>query len=239
MAVGPVVYHSLLLHLHQHRGNGGEGQTPLVLQGLLDLRHRRPLRAHSTRMIASCRSPRWWDVSSIGLSPFIYYQDSITGSRTSRGFTRRGERFREIEKDLDRRKHGVENYAMLDDRLPLVLARERLEARGRVLRRGPLDPANVRETLRVIDRGLADLHSGLGPQAVGDEQAFLIRQSMLQAAFLVLLLYQQGEPRAAWSLFLGLWRQIAEAFGVRTPHSWFSELGEAPVPYLMADTAEI
>lgn len=128
---------------------------------------------------------------------------------------------------------------MLDDRLPLVLARERLEARGRLLRRGPLDPANVRETLRVIDRGLADLHGGLGPQAVGDEQAFLIRQSVLQAAFPVLLLYQQGEPRAAWSLFLGLWRQIAEAFGVRTPHSWFSELGEAPVPYLMADTAEI
>jgi hypothetical protein len=147
-----------------------------------------------------------------------------------------------MEKDLDRRKPSVENRTMLDDRLPLVLARERLEARGRILRRGPLDPANVRETLRVIDRGLADLHGALGPEAASDEQAFLIRQSVLQAAFPVLLLYQQGEPRAAWSLFLGLWRQIAEAFGVRTPLSWFSELGEAPVPYFaagIADTVEI
>lgn len=126
-----------------------------------------------------------------------------------------------------------------DDRLPLIRTRERLEARGRVLRQGPLDPANVRETLRVIDRGLADLHGGLGPEAVGDEQAFLIRQSVLQAAFPVLFLYQQGEPGAAWSLFLGLWRQIAEAFGVRTPYSWFSELGEASAPYLAADTAQI
>jgi hypothetical protein len=141
---------------------------------------------------------------------------------------------------LDRRKSSVENSGMLhDDRLALVKAQERLAARGRILCRGPLDQTSVRESLLVIDLGLADLHRGLGPGVVGEEQAFLIRQSVLQAAFPVLLLYQQGEPRAAWSLFLGLWRQIAEAFGVRTPYSWLSELGEAPAPYLAVDATQI
>lgn len=85
-----------------------------------------------------------------------------------------------------------------------------------------------------MDRCLADLNGALDLDA---EMALLVRQSVLQGAFPVLLLYQQGEPRAAWRLFLGLWRQIAEAFGGQVPLTWMAEVAEPVLPYLSFDPA--
>lgn len=144
------------------------------------------------------------------------------------------------------------DFAMLagDDRFPLDVigrlegadalaalkrARERLETRGRILRGSSLDPVMVRESLRCFDLCVASLLDGLD---LDPEPAFLVRQSALQACFPVLVLCQQGELRAAWSLFFGLFRQIAEAFGASLPLSWSAEVAEPAFVYLALDSAE-
>lgn len=134
-----------------------------------------------------------------------------------------------------------------DDRFPLEVlgrleplgavqqARERLEARGRLLRGSRLDPVEVRESLRCFDLCAAALLKDLD---LDSEAAFLVRQSALQACFPVLVLCQQGEIQAAWGLFFGLFRQIAEAFGATLPLSWISEVAEPLFPYLVLDSPE-
>ncbi len=131
---------------------------------------------------------------------------------------------------------------LADDRLVGALAanavhqaQERLETRGRILRGSSLDPSLVRESLRCFDQCVAGLLEGLDLEP---EAAFLIRHSALQSCFPVLVLCQQGEIRAAWSLFFGLFRQIAEAFGASLPLSWISEVAERAFVYLALDSAE-
>lgn len=114
-------------------------------------------------------------------------------------------------------------------------ARERLEARGRLLRGSALDPVLVRDSLRCLDLCVTGLLDELD---LGPEPAFLVRQSALQACFPVLVLCQQGEVRTAWSLFFGLFRQIAEAFGASLPLSWTSEVAEPAFVYLALDSPE-
>lgn len=134
-----------------------------------------------------------------------------------------------------------------DDRFPLDVisrmeadnavqrVRQRLEARGRALRGSSLDPVLVRDSLRCLDLCVTGLLQELD---LDPEPAFLVRQSALQACFPVLVLCQQGELRAAWSLFFGLFRQIAEAFGANLPVSWISEVAEPGFVYLALDSAE-
>jgi hypothetical protein len=117
----------------------------------------------------------------------------------------------------------------------MLRAQERLETRGQILRGSCLDPILVRESLRCFDQCVAGLLEGLD---VEPEAAFLIRQSALQSCFPVLVLCQQGEVRAAWSLFFGLFRQISEAFGASLPFSWISEVAERAFVYLSLDSAE-
>ncbi len=100
--------------------------------------------------------------------------------------------------------------AGLDDALAGL--RSRLElGPGAVHRLSESDPAAIREFVRLLDRCLSDLHRSAGLE--GDRSA-LVRQSVLQAAFPVLVYCRRRLPYLAADHLIRLWLQVTEAFGV-------------------------
>jgi transcriptional regulator with XRE-family HTH domain len=83
------------------------------------------------------------------------------------------------------------------------------------------DPGTVREVVEELDRCLAEF----GESAkVAPELAPLVRLSVLQAAFPVLLGYRHGAPDLAWYLLTTEWERVVQALHAR---GWNSEVREA------------
>lgn len=100
---------------------------------------------------------------------------------------------------------------------PAVLGRAVASARSALVPPGRLrrrlrepDLETLRGFVRLLDRVLADLNRGAG---LGRERAELVRHSVLQASFPVLVCYRHERPGLALSLLLGQWQRLVEAFG--------------------------
>ncbi|HEV7519021.1 MAG TPA: helix-turn-helix domain-containing protein [Thermoanaerobaculia bacterium] len=91
--------------------------------------------------------------------------------------------------------------------------RQRIEAvAGRLSGPDLPDPGTVREVVEELDRCLAEL--GEATQ-VAPELASLVRLSVLQAAFPVLLGYRHGAPDLAWHLLTTEWERVVHTFVAR------------------------
>jgi transcriptional regulator with XRE-family HTH domain len=100
--------------------------------------------------------------------------------------------------------------------------RQRVEAvAGRLAGPELPDPGTVREVVEELDRCLAEL--GLAAK-LAEDRAHLVRLSVLQAAFPVLLAYRHGARDLAWHLLTTEWERVVNALGAR---GWVSEVREA------------
>jgi transcriptional regulator with XRE-family HTH domain len=100
--------------------------------------------------------------------------------------------------------------------------RHRIEAvAGRLTGPDLPDPGTVREVVEELDRCLAELGEAA---KVSPELAPLVRLSVLQAAFPVLLGYRHGAPDLAWYLLTTEWERVVLALRAR---GWNSEVREA------------
>jgi transcriptional regulator with XRE-family HTH domain len=91
--------------------------------------------------------------------------------------------------------------------------RQRVEAAARRLGGAERpDPGIVREVVQELDRGLEEL----GREAeLAPELAPLVRLTVLQSAFPVLLGYRHGAPELAWYLLSTEWERVVIALGAR------------------------
>jgi len=104
--------------------------------------------------------------------------------------------------------------------------RRRIEAVARRLA-GPEvpDPGTVREVVLELDRCLAELGEAA---KLAPELAPLVRLSVLQAAFPVLLGYRHGAPDLAWHLLLTEWERVVDTLRAR---GWGTEVREPRYHY--------
>jgi transcriptional regulator with XRE-family HTH domain len=106
--------------------------------------------------------------------------------------------------------------------------RRRIEAASRRLGGEALpEPATVKEVLAEIDLCLADLGEAM---QVKPELSSLVRLTVLQAAFPVLLAYRHGAPDLAWHLFITEWEQVVYALSAR---GWGGEVREGRYSYAL------
>jgi len=82
------------------------------------------------------------------------------------------------------------------------------------------DPGTVREVVEELDRCLAELGEAAG---VAPELAPLVRLSVLQAAFPVLLGYRHGAADLAWHLLITEWERVVDTLLAR---GWPTEVRE-------------
>jgi len=87
------------------------------------------------------------------------------------------------------------------------------------------DPGTVREVVLELDRCLAELGEAA---KVAPELAPLVRLSVLQAAFPVLLGYRHGAPDLAWHLLITEWERVVDALHAR---GWTTEVREGRFHY--------
>ena len=74
------------------------------------------------------------------------------------------------------------------------------------------DPGTMREVVKELDRCLDELGQAA---KVSPELAPLVRLSVLQAAFPVLLAYRHGAPALAWHLLTTEWERVVHTFVAR------------------------
>lgn len=92
------------------------------------------------------------------------------------------------------------------------------------------EQAQIRRFVELLDETLAQLNRKVGLE---EDSSVLVRQSVLQSSFPVVLLYRQREPEAAWRYLIGVWQQLAQAFGVPARHFWPGEVRSASSPSLL------
>jgi transcriptional regulator with XRE-family HTH domain len=104
--------------------------------------------------------------------------------------------------------------------------RRRIEAvAGRLAGPELPDPGTVREVVLELDRCLAELGEASN---VTPELAPLVRLSVLQAAFPVLLGYRHGASDLAWNLLITEWERVVDALHAR---GWGTEVREGRYYY--------